>query len=215
VNLSHIPPKLELQTISKLLNQLTRNKRQIKEWDEKDKNRLGFCLLLCNSIPSDSWPIKFEIHVFALTLSFLLSCVKRRFVFILGLFLGQNDDKNVHTRLKIEFITEKDIFILLIPLLLSVERKNEKVSEGKKGTRNWFLSLPLSRWKMMIDHCAEHRIQFRRQLSNLYRYLIHFYPSTEISCNKNPILKNEDSIGIDLRATLDDWNLSNHFPSFR
>lgn len=35
-------------------------RRQIKE---RDKNRLAFCLLLCNSISSDSWPIKFQIHV--------------------------------------------------------------------------------------------------------------------------------------------------------
>lgn len=90
----------------------------------------------------------------------------------------------MHTRLKIEFITEKGLFFSLCCVLccvVSVDlgenffKAKGKAKAKKKGPKIDF-SPPLSppRLRMMIDHCAEHRIQFLRQLSNLYRHLIHF-----------------------------------------
>lgn len=99
-----------------MLNQLTKKASdRLRNETRKIKIVSGFvsfCVTLSHLIAG---PLNLRyMYLVSLTLSFLLSCVKRRFVFIFGLFLGQNDDKNVHTRLKIEFITEKDIFILLI-----------------------------------------------------------------------------------------------------
>lgn len=96
-----------------------------------------------------------------------------------------SNDRNVHTRLQTEFITQKRTFSLPSSLF-SVRvfccccrwpRWNLSGEEWK-GTPNWFQRV--SRFKMMIDHCVEHRAQFLRQLSNLYG----IFDPIRMLCNK-------------------------------